>query len=337
MRVIFAGTPEFAAVALRRLCADGFEVALVLTQPDRPAGRGLQMQPSAVKLVAQAHGIPVLQPRSLRLDGVAADAAQAARAAIAAVGADIMVVAAYGLLLPRWLLDDMRRARTPHRVPHGCINIHASLLPRWRGAAPIHRAIEAGDALTGVCIMQMEEGLDTGGIILSAPLPIEHDGPHADTTGSLQDRLAQLGADLVVTALRSAQRGPLVAQQQSLDGVCYATKVGKQDACVDWTLSAAQVERRVRAFNPAPGAWSTCNGQVVKLWRSQVLGGAVAGDSPGRILAADRQGIDVACATGVLRLHELQRAGGRRLPAAEFMRGFELRVGMHLGDAAAAA
>ncbi|MCY7307362.1 MAG: methionyl-tRNA formyltransferase [Rhodoferax sp.] len=337
MRIIFAGTPEFAAVALRRLCADGFEVALVLTQPDRPAGRGLQVQPSAVKLVAQAHGIPVLQPRSLRLDGVAADAAQATRDAIAALDADVMVVAAYGLLLPRWLLDDMRLERTPQRVRHGCINIHASLLPRWRGAAPIHRAIEAGDALTGVCIMHMEEGLDTGGVILSESLAIQHDGPHADTTGSLQDRLAMLGAELVVTALRSAQRGPLVAQQQAVNGVCYAAKVSKLDARVDWTLSAAQVDRRVRAFNPAPGAWSTCNGQVLKLWRSQVLGGAVIGDTPGRILAVGAQGIDVACGASVLRLHELQRAGGRRLPAAEFMRGFELGVGMHLGDALAAA
>lgn len=336
MRVAFAGTPEFAAVALRAICAQGWEVPLVLTQPDRPAGRGMQVQESAVKLVARHHALNVQQPRSLRLDGIAAGEAQACRVALAQADADIMVVVAYGLILPRWLLDDMRQTCADGRLRHGCVNIHASLLPRWRGAAPIHRAIQAGDADTGVCVMEMDAGLDTGNILRSATVPIRHDGANADTTGTLHDRLAHLGADLLVDVLRQAQQGPLQGLPQRHDGICYASKVERQEARVDWSLPAAQLERNVRAFNPVPGAWTEWKGQPLKIWSAQVL----ADDptvAPGQIVAAGAPGIDVACAKGTLRLLALQRAGGRRLSAAEFLHGQGLRPGLCFGGAAAAA
>ena len=336
MKVVFAGTPEFAAVALRAICAAGWSVPLVLTQPDRPAGRGMQVHESAVKAVARQYSLPLLQPRNLKLDGSAAEDAHACRLALAQADADAMVVAAYGLILPRWPLDDMRQNGPGGRVRHGCINIHASLLPRWRGAAPIHRAIQAGDAQTGVCIMQMDVGLDTGNILRSASLPITHDGPNADTSGSLHDKLAQLGADLVLDVLRQAEQGPLVSQPQAADGVCYASKVERQEARIDWSQSAAQAQRNVRAFNPAPGAWTGWNGQALKVWNAQVVEGAPAA-APGQIVAVGPEGIDVACADGSLRLLTLQRAGGRRLSAAEFMRGHGLRPGMAFGGAVGAA
>jgi methionyl-tRNA formyltransferase len=306
LRVAFAGTPAFALAALERLHAAGFTVPLVLSQPDRPAGRGQQLQPSPVKAFAVAHGLPVAQPRGLRLDGKWADDAAAARAALEAARPDVLVVAAYGLILPRWVLALPRL---------GCLNIHASLLPRWRGAAPIHRAIEAGDAETGVVIMQMDEGLDTGAMLLTERVPI---GPDA-TTGALTIALAALGGRLVVEALELAACGGLRPEPQPVEGVTYAAKIDKAEAAVDWRLPAPVIERRLRAFDPAPGATAVLDGETFKLWRGVVEPG-VAGE-PGRVLAAGPDGIVVACGEGALRLVELQRPGGKRLSAADVLRG----------------
>jgi methionyl-tRNA formyltransferase len=329
LRLIFAGTPEFARAALQRLQESGHDIALVLTQPDRPAGRGMKLQESAVKAFARLHAIPVAQPRSLRLDGRYTEDAQAARQALLDAGADAMVVAAYGLILPRWVLDAMRAAVAGGGPGRGCINIHASLLPRWRGAAPIHRAIEAGDAVTGVTIMQMDEGLDTGDMLLAESCPIQQAGPDADTTATLHDRLAALGAELVVRALALAGQGRLQARPQPAEGVTYAHKVEKAQADLHWASEAGLLERRVRAFNPAPGAWTTLGQDVLKVWRAQVLPPDVPRDAaPGTLLAVTPLGIDVACGAGSLRITELQKAGGKRLAVADFLRGFELRPGM---------
>lgn len=324
MRLIFAGTPGFARVALERLHERGFDIPLVLTQPDRPAGRGLKPQASPVKQFALSAGLPVLQPRSLRLDGRSPEDAASAQAAIHAARADGMVVAAYGLILPPWVLQAPRL---------GCLNIHASLLPRWRGAAPIHRAVEAGDRETGITIMQMDQGLDTGDLLLAERVPIQE----GDTTGTLHDKLASLGAHLIVQVLERAQHGTLQPVPQPQDGVSYAAKITKAQAQVDWSCSAALIARRVRAFNPAPGATTVFEGETLKLWESQVLaeaggaGGAPA--PPGTVLAAAAPGIDVACGQGVLRLTQLQRAGGKRLAPAEFLRGFAVLPGRVLGPA----
>ena len=338
MKVIFAGTPEFARCALRAVCDAGFEVPLVLTQPDRPAGRGMKLHESALKAFARQRGIAVAQPRSLRLDGRFASDAEAARQAIADAQAQVMVVAAYGLILPQWVLDLMQQPRDGAAPGWGCINIHASLLPRWRGAAPIHRAIEAGDACTGVTIMQMDAGLDTGDMLLVQHLPIKHTGPDADTTGSLHDKLAALGAELVVSVLQRARQGGVQARKQPIDGTTYAHKVEKAQALVDWTLSAKLIERRVRAFDPSPGAWTGLDGEVVKLWRSEV-GDLTAehGGRSGTILAVKAGGIEVACGLGVLRLHELQRAGGKRMDAAAFLRGTAVQPGMRFVSPSAGA
>ncbi|MBU7576189.1 MAG: methionyl-tRNA formyltransferase [Hydrogenophaga sp.] len=319
MNLIFAGTPEFARVALERLLAAGFRVPLVLTQPDRPAGRGMKLQPSPVKQLALEQQIIVAQPRSLRLDGKYPDDARAARDAIEAAQADAMVVAAYGLILPQWVLDTPRL---------GCLNIHASLLPRWRGAAPIHRAIEAGDAQTGVTIMQMDAGLDTGDMLLIERLPIQ---AH-DTTGSLHDRLATLGGRLIVEALEIAACGGLRAEKQPAEGVTYAHKIEKAEAAIDWTAPAETLARRVRAFNPFPGAATALAGEAIKVWSAHAEAAAVQG-TPGQVLAAEGSGIRVVTGSGVLVLTELQRAGGKRLAAAEFLRGFALAPGQVL-DAA---
>jgi methionyl-tRNA formyltransferase len=302
MKLIFAGTPEFAAQALSAIVAAGHEVALVLTQPDRPAGRGMSLQPSAVKKVALEHGIEVFQPLTLK------DAE--AQAKVAAVGAEVMVVAAYGLILPQAVLDLPR---------FGCINIHASLLPRWRGAAPIQRALLAGDAETGVCIMQMEAGLDTGPVLLRGAFPIES----TDTTATLHDRLAALGADLCVEALG---RLPLPATAQPADGITYAHKIEKAEAQIDWTKSAAELDRHIRAFNPFPGAQALFAGQTVKLWQAR----PVAGSGPqGSVLAVDKQTVVIACGEGALAVSELQKAGGKRLPVQQFLAGHPLKVGDH--------
>lgn len=323
MKVIFAGTPEFARVALQDLLDAGIEVPLVLTQPDRPAGRGMKLQASPVKQLAQERGIAVAQPRSLRLDGKYAGDAAAAQAAIAAAQADAMVVAAYGLILPQWVLDAPRL---------GCLNIHASLLPRWRGAAPIHRAIEAGDAETGVTIMQMDAGLDTGDMLLRSALPI---AAH-DTTATLHDRLAELGGALIVQALQQARAHGLQPVPQPAEGVTYAHKIEKAEAAIDWSQPAAAIERRVRAFDPFPGAATTLAGEAIKVWRCEIDScSRLSSAALGRILYVNDQGVGVACGDGTaLRLTELQRAGGRRLAARDFVRGFTLAPGMVLGTPA---
>lgn len=305
MRVVFAGTPEFAAVALDALLAAGFTVPLVLTQPDRPAGRGMKLQASPVKQRALAAGIPVAQPQGLKLDGKYATDAAAAREALLAAQADVMVVAAYGLILPPWVLD------TP---PRGCLNIHASLLPRWRGAAPIHRAIEAGDAETGITIMQMDAGLDTGDMLLVGREPIQAD----DTTAVLHDRLAVLGGRLIVEALQAAA---LSRTPQPAEGVTYAHKIEKAESAIDWRQPAVDIERRLRAFDPFPGGAALLAGEVVKVWRAEVVAGQGA---PGEVIAP---GPVVACGEGALRLTELQRAGGKRGPAAAFLQARPIAPG----------
>ncbi len=311
MKVAFAGTPEFAQVALARLHAAGFEIGPVLTQPDRPAGRGLKPQASAVKAFALDHGLAVVQPRSLRLDGKFPDDAAAAHATLLAALPDVLVVAAYGLILPSWMLDLPRL---------GCLNIHASLLPRWRGAAPIHRAIEAGDARTGITIMQMDAGLDTGDMLLVEPVAIAPD----DSTASLHAKLAPLGGRLIVEALELAACGGLVRRPQPAEGVTYAHKIDKAEAAIDWHDSAAAIERRLRAFDPFPGASTQLDGETIKCWRGVVVPGRGA---PGELLAVGDAGVTVGCGEGTLRLTELQRAGGKRLSAAQFLQGTPLAAG----------
>lgn len=309
MKVVFAGTPEFAAVALRAIHEAGFTVPLVLTQPDRPAGRGMQLQASSVKQYALAHGMQVAQPLSLRTDSKDPERAEQARAAHAqllALDYDVMVVAAYGLILPRSTLDI-----------RPCINIHGSLLPRWRGAAPIHRAIEAGDPDAGVTIMEMEEGLDTGPMLLMEGLPIEA----TDTTGTLHDKVAALGARMIVEALHKMAAGQLVATPQPDAGVTYAAKITKEEAKLDFALPAGVLARKIRAFNPFPGANGVVDGVAVKIWHADAIDGSGA---PGQVLQADAGGIVVACGSGALRLTELQKPGGKRLAAAEFLKGFAL-------------
>ena len=318
LRVIFAGTPEFAAVALAQILAAGHTVPLVLTQPDRPAGRGMKLQASAVKQLAVQHHIPVAQPLSLRLDGKYPEDAAAAQAAITEAKADVMVVAAYGLILPQWTLDAPRL---------GCLNIHASLLPRWRGAAPIHRAIEAGDAQTGVVIMQMDAGLDTGDMLLTDVLDIAPD----DTTATLHDRLADMGGALIVRALADAQAGKLQPVKQPEAGVTYAHKIEKAEAAVNWADSAQAIGQRVRAFNPFPAASTQLDGEAIKLWRATVENTA-HDQAPGTVLSADAHGVRVACGQGVLCVTELQRAGGKRLNAADFLRGFAIAAGQRLSN-----
>jgi methionyl-tRNA formyltransferase len=307
LRVAYAGTPDFARVALQAVHEAGFAVPLVLTQPDRPAGRGLKLQPSPVKQYALQHGLALAQPRSLRLDGRFADEAAAAQAALQAAAPDLLLVAAYGLILPRWVLQLPRL---------GCLNIHASLLPRWRGAAPIHRAIEAGDTATGITLMQMDEGLDTGDMLLMAAEPIAPE----DSTATLHDRLAARGAALAVLGLRRLAAGEaLPATSQPLAGVTYAHKIDKAEAAVDWTQPAAQIERRLRAFDPFPGMTATVAGQPLKLWRGRVLPGP-AGVAPGQCLDLGPDRLAVACGEGALELLQVQPPGGRRLAVAEYLR-----------------
>jgi len=306
MRLVFAGTPEFSARALAALHDAGHEIALVLTQPDRPAGRGLKLAPSAVKVLAQQRGLEVSQPPSLK------DAQVQQR--LRAMGADAVVVAAYGLILPEAVLAATRL---------GAINIHASLLPRWRGAAPIQRAILAGDARTGISIMQMDQGLDTGPVLAAEAIPIEPD----DTAASLHDKLATLGARLIVSALARLERGELRAEAQAQAGACYAAKIAKEEADIDWGDAATAIERKVRAFNPLPGAATAIRGAAIKIWRARAL---AAQGAAGTILETGPEGIVVACGSGALRVLELQRAGGKRLAAAQFLAGFPLAAGDRL-------
>ena len=326
MRVIFAGTPEFARVALARLLAAGFTVPLVLTQPDRPAGRGMKLQASPVKQCALDHGMAVAQPRSLRLDGKYPEDAAAARDALLAAQADVMVVAAYGLILPQWVLDMPAK---------GCLNIHASLLPRWRGAAPIHRAIEAGDAETGVTIMQMDAGLDTGDMLLVEKTPIAP----TDTTAVLHDRLADLGGRMIVEALELAACGGLQPVPQPAEGVTYAHKIEKAESEIDWSLPAHVIGQRIRAFDPFPGASTALQGEAIKVWGYEIDScSRLSNERCGQILASGPEGVTVACGEGgALRLTTLQRAGGKRLPVADFLRGFPLPVGQVLGASTVAA
>ena len=343
LRVIFAGTPEFASVALAQLHAAGFEIALVLTQPDRPAGRGMKLHASAVKTFALDKGLALAQPRSLRLDGkYPADAARA-REAILDARAHVMVVAAYGLILPQWVLDVMSDAGPPqvtkaplggsavHAVTSvganklGCLNIHASLLPRWRGAAPIHRAIEAGDTQTGITIMQMDAGLDTGDMLLVETLPIAP----TDTTARLHDKLAAMGGRMVVQALELAARGGLKPGRQPADGVTYARKIEKAEAAIDWAQSADVIVRRVHAFDPFPGPTAVLDAVTLKVWGAGVSPQLPPVGTPaGLILAVAPEGIAVAAMNSIVMLTELQRPGGKRLGAAEFLRGHDLKPGM---------
>lgn len=310
MRLIFAGTPDFARVALEALVAAGHEIALVLTRPDQPAGRGRQLRESPVKRFARDAGLAIAQPPTLR--------GEAARALIEQARADAMVVAAYGLIVPAGILSLPRL---------GCINIHASVLPRWRGAAPIQRAIEAGDERTGITIMQMDTGLDTGNILLMEALDIAPD----ETADSLHDRLAVLGGRLIVEALDAAVRGTLRPRPQPPEGVTYAHKVEKREAPIDWHDEAVQIERRIRAFDPFPGATFSWRGTEIKCWRAEVVR---AEGPPGTVLQADARGPLVACARDALRLTVLQRPGGRRLPAREALQSAPIPAGALLDRSA---
>ena len=382
MRLVFAGTPEFARVALAHLHAAGHEIALVLTQPDRPAGRGMKLQPSAVKQFALEHQLVVAQPSSLRLDGKFELDAQAAQALITQARADAMVVVAYGLLLPQWVLDAMAGSGK-----YGCFNIHASLLPRWRGAAPIHRAIEAGDTESGVTIMQMDAGLDTGPMLLQERILIRPDA----STAVLHDALAVLGARLMVQALKNP--AALRAVAQSDDGVCYAHKIDKAEAAIDWQQPAMQIARKVRAFDPFPGASARLGGETLKIWGAQDIaqsesGGNVAQDlaagafhslgdvaqgqrarassasvvemtaarivhhsvailaagkrgadgliRPGQVLSSGTHGLVVAAGgASCLRITHLQRPGGKRLAAADYLQGHPVAPGLFFDGPAA--
>ncbi len=321
MRLIFAGTPEFAQVAMAALHAAGHDVVLVLTQPDRPAGRGMKLQASPVKQWALDHAVAVAQPRSLRLDGKYPEDAAAARQILLDSQADAMIVAAYGLILPQWVLD---------LPPKGCLNIHASLLPRWRGAAPIHRAIEAGDTQTGITIMQMDAGLDTGDMLLVLPCAIAP----GDTTAVLHDRLAELGGQAIVQAL--AKLDALPHQSQPAEGVTYAHKIDKAEATLDWALSAKVLARRIRAFDPFPGMTvplATATGvETLKIWQAvaEPFAHEAHAAVPGTVLSADATGVRVACGEGQLCLTQLQRPGGKRLSAADFLRGCPLQPGQRL-------
>jgi methionyl-tRNA formyltransferase len=307
MRLVFAGTPAFAAAALEALVNSKHQIDLVLTQPDRPAGRGMRMVASEVKQLALKHGLGVSQPEKLR----AADVVKT----IADVGADAMVVAAYGLILPLEVLNVF---------PYGCINIHASLLPRWRGAAPIQQALLAGDTETGISIMRMEQGLDTGPVYAMDRIPIAT----RDTSEKLHDKLAALGATSIVHALTGIESGSLRAEPQALEGVTYAHKITREQARIDWTLSADQLDRSARAFNPFPAAYSYFDGQVVKIWEAEVTS-ALTGSNPGEITDVSEAGIVVSCGRDALRLTRLQRPGGKKLAVAEFLRGFPVVRGQY--------
>ena len=306
LRVAFAGTPAFAATALAALHAAGHSVPLVLTQPDRPAGRGMKLQPSAVKRFALQHGLALAQPQGLKQGGRFAADAQAAREALLAARPDVLVVAAYGLILPPWMLE----------LPClGCLNIHASLLPRWRGAAPIQRAIEAGDIETGITIMQMDAGLDTGAMLLVGTEPIHVE----DSSATLQARLAALGASLIVQALADAACGALVPLPQPLEGVSYAHKLAKSEAAIDWKRPAAEIERRLRAFDPQPGCHFEFDGQPLKVWRAKVS--ASFGATAGKV-ERHADTLRVACGDGLaLDLLEVQRPGGRRQATQALLAG----------------
>ncbi|QZA76601.1 methionyl-tRNA formyltransferase [Deefgea tanakiae] len=302
MKIIFAGTPDFAAEALSALITAGHEIVLVLTQPDRPSGRGMKLTPSAVKMVALEQNLPIYQPEKLRTIEQ--------QAPLMGIDADAMVVAAYGIILPQVILDLPRL---------GCLNIHASLLPRWRGAAPIQRAILAGDSVTGITIMQMDAGLDTGDMLSIHTTPITAQ----DNAQTLHDKLAAQGAQAIVQALANLDK--LASEVQPKDGVTYAEKLSKEEAQIDWSESATQLDLKIRAFNPFPSAQSALNGSMIKIW-----GATPVQDSgtAGTIIEIDKEAITVACGNGALRITELQKSGGKRLSTTAFLAGTPLEVGM---------
>jgi methionyl-tRNA formyltransferase len=304
VKIIFAGTPQFAATALQALLAQQFKVVAVLTQPDRPAGRGMRLVPSPVKQLALQHGLEVLQPETLKAPDI--------QRQLAGLAADVMVVAAYGLILPKALLQLPRL---------GCLNIHASLLPRWRGAAPIQRAIQAGDAETGVTIMQMDVGLDTGDMLLKKECPILLN----DTAQTLHDKLAGLGAEAIVETLRLLEQGKLAGEQQDGAHATYADKLAKTEARINWHDSAEQIERMVRAFIPFPVAHTLLNDTSIKIWQASICKDLYG--EPGKVLSIGKNGIVVACGQGALCLEMLQRQNGKALPAAQFVQGFALQPG----------
>jgi methionyl-tRNA formyltransferase len=303
VKIIFAGTPQFAASALAVLLKE-HQIVAVLTQPDRPSGRGMQLTASPVKQLALQHGLPVLQPATLKTEE--------AQQVLKQLDADVMVVAAYGLILPKAVLQMPR---------HGCLNIHASLLPRWRGAAPIQRAILAGDAETGITIMQMDEGLDTGDMLVKKTCPIAA----YDTAQSLHDKLAELGAEAITEALQVLGKGQLQPKKQESQLATYAAKLTKVEAKLDWSQDAAQLERAVRGYFPFPTAFATFGETPVKIMRSSLVSGTSA--EPGTVVAIDKERISVACGNGVLALELLQKPGGKVLPVTQFVQGFPIKTG----------
>ncbi len=313
MRIVFAGTPEFAATALDTLLKAGHQIALVLTQPDRPAGRGMKLQPSAVKKLAIANNIPVEQPISLRIDGKYGEEALRIYDCIQAIAPDVMVVVAYGLILPKVFLDIPKK---------GCLNIHASLLPRWRGAAPIQRAIEAGDIESGVTVMKMEEGLDTGPVLMMESTPITE----KDTAAVLHDRLAEIGGNLIVSALQKIEDGTATYIPQDERSAVYAKKLHRDEAALDFTLSAKKNAAKIRAFNPFPGCTAKYRGIILKIWEAKAED-TDSGQPAGKILSVDGSGVVVACTQGVLRIMTLQKPGAKRLLVSEFIKGFSFDDG----------
>ncbi len=312
MNIVFAGTPDFATVPLAALLDARYTISAVLTQPDRPAGRGRKPQPSPVKLLANQHGLPVYQPETLKDPDI--------QQTLRALAPDLMVVVAYGLILPATVLEIPR---------FGCINIHASLLPRWRGAAPIQRALLAGDAGTGVTIIQMDRGLDTGAMLQRDECPITP----GETTGSLHDKLAALGARALVDVIGRIVDGTISGVPQDEAQACYAAKIDKAEAELDWSRPAVELERQVRAFNPWPVAYTVLppHGRL-RVWRAHVLATESAVDNgPGVMVHAGREGIDVSTGAGILRLTDIQLAGGRPMPAGDFINAHAVPVGAVLG------
>jgi len=308
LKIIFAGTPLFAAAALDALVAAGHEIALVLTQPDKASGRGMKTVPSPVKMLALRHGLPLLQPSTLKGSAETENR-------LSSLGAGAMVVAAYGLILPESVLNIPRL---------GCINIHASLLPRWRGAAPIQRAILSGDGKTGITLMQMDAGLDTGNILAMEEIPIAD----SDTAQILHDKLAALGARCIVDLLATNPAGRFPGKPQQEAGACYAAKLSKSEAGINWNDGAQQIERMIRAFDPFPGATCLIGDTPVKIWRARRIGSGAG--APGEVLAANADGMLVACGQDALLLEVLQKPGGKRLSAAQFLSGFPVQAGSRL-------